>query len=243
MLRIEDLHKSFGGLSVVAGLNLAVGAGETRCIIGPNGTGKTTLFNLITGRFRADSGRIVIAGREVTRLKVHQISRLGVARKIQSPSVFEEMTVFKNLLVGGCGRRRIGDLLMSRRPPDLRDRAEAILERFQLQAQRNTRAADLSHGQKQWLEIGMVMLNDPTLILLDEPTAGMTLPETARTADLIRTAFKGKTAIIIEHDIAFVRRLDTKVTVLYRGSVMREGPFDEIAADESVRRVYLGDEA
>ncbi len=242
MLRIENLTKSFGGLKVFDGLNLEVAEGELRCIIGPNGTGKTTLFNLISGRFKPDSGRIQLRGQDIAGRQVHHISRLGIGRKFQAPSIFEDMTVMGNLLVGGTGRASAGDLLFSRQRRRHLNRIEEILDILQLGDERQRRAGDLSHGQKQWLEIGMVMLNDPDLILLDEPTAGMTPGETARTADLLKTAFKGKTTIVIEHDIPFVRRLRSTVTVLYRGQVMRQGSFDEIAADEAVRRVYLGEE-
>lgn len=242
MLRIEGLTKSFGGLKVFDGLDLAVAPGELRCIIGPNGTGKTTLFNLISGRLKPDSGRILLRGLEIGGKAVHRISRLGVGRKFQAPSIFEEMTVLENLLTGGTGRDGVRTLLLSRERRRQTRRAEEILEVLQLGDECHRRAGDLSHGQKQWLEIGVVMLNDPDLILLDEPTAGMTLAETARTADLLKTAFKGKTTVVIEHDIAFVRRLRSTVTVLYRGRVMRQGSFEEIAADEAVRRVYLGEE-
>ena len=243
MLRIEGLTKSFGGLKVFDGLDLAVAPGELRCIIGPNGTGKTTLFNLISGRLKPDGGRILLRGQEVGGKAVHRISRLGVGRKFQAPSIFEEMTVLDNLLAGGTGRSGVRALLFSRERRRQTERAEEILDVLQLREERGRRAGDLSHGQKQWLEIGVVMLNDPDLILLDEPTAGMTLAETARTADLLKSAFKGKTTVVIEHDIAFVRRLRSTVTVLYRGTVMRQGSFEEIAADEAVRRVYLGEEA
>jgi len=243
MLRIEGLTKSFGGLKVFDGLDLAVAPGELRCIIGPNGTGKTTLFNLISGRLKPDAGRILLRGQEVGGKAVHRISRLGVGRKFQAPSIFEEMTVLDNLLAGGTGRSGVGALLFSRERRRQTERAEEILDVLNLRDERQRRAGDLSHGQKQWLEIGVVMLNDPDLILLDEPTAGMTLAETARTADLLKSAFKGKTTVVIEHDIAFVRRLRSTVTVLYRGTVMRQGSFEEIAADEAVRRVYLGEEA
>ncbi len=243
MLRIEGLTKSFGGLKVFDGLDLAVAPGELRCIIGPNGTGKTTLFNLISGRLKPDGGRILLRGQEVGGKAVHRISRLGVGRKFQAPSIFEEMTVLDSLLAGGTGRSGVRALLFSRERRRQTERAEEILDVLQLREERGRRAGDLSHGQKQWLEIGVVMLNDPDLILLDEPTAGMTLAETARTADLLKSAFKGKTTVVIEHDIAFVRRLRSTVTVLYRGTVMRQGSFEEIAADEAVRRVYLGEEA
>jgi urea transport system ATP-binding protein len=243
MLDIEDVHKRFGGLSILAGLTLRVARGELRCIIGPNGAGKTTLFNLITGRLRPDTGRILFDGRDLAGLRVDQITRLGIGRKFQAPTLFEGMTVWDNLLVAGTGHLPLPSLFARRRDPAIAARAEDILGRVRLSSRRDAPAGDLSHGQKQWLEIGMVMLNDPQLVLLDEPTAGMTLAETAETADLIREVFRDRTAIIIEHDLSFVRRLDTTVTVLYRGAVMRQGPFHEIAADEAVRRVYLGEEA
>jgi len=242
MLDIKDLKKSFGGLTIFSNLNLTVDALELRCIIGPNGTGKTTLFNLITGQLKSDGGVIAFQGRDITKLKVHEINRLGIGRKFQTPAVFEDLTVWDNLVVAGTGHWATNNLFSSRVDSTLADRAQEILANVRLKELRELPASKLSHGQKQWLEIGMVMLNDPKLVLLDEPTAGMTLSETAETADIILDVFRDRTAVVIEHDIAFVRRLDTHVTVLYRGEVMREGRFDEIAADEAVRRVYLGEE-
>ena len=242
MLRIVDLHKGFGGLTVISHLDLQVMEGEMRCVIGPNGAGKTTLFNLITGRLKPDRGRIEFDQREITGLKVHEICQLGIGLKFQIPSVFKEMTVLDNLMTGGTGSVTPFRLLRGERPDALEDRVESVLADIELVDQRDICAGDLSHGQQQWLEIGIVMLNNPKLILLDEPTAGMTLAETARTADLIRNVFAGKTVIIIEHDIAFVRSLDARVTVLHRGQVLLEGSFDEIAADEGVQRIYLGEE-
>jgi urea transport system ATP-binding protein len=243
MLDIRKLSKKFGGLAIFSDLDLTVGKGELRCIIGPNGAGKTTLFNLITGRLRSDSGEIRFEDRNICRLPVHEITRLGIGRKFQAPSVFEEMTVWDNLLVAGTGHRRARRLFTTRTDPDLASRAERVLDSVRLASRRRDLAGSLSHGQKQWLEIGIVMLNDPRLVLLDEPTAGMTVAETAETADLIQEVFKDRTAIIIEHDIGFVRRLDSRVTVLNRGGVMKEGSFDEIAADAAVRKAYLGEEA
>ncbi|MEO3427477.1 ATP-binding cassette domain-containing protein [Pelagibius sp. CAU 1746] len=243
MLDIKGLRKSFGGLSIFTNLDLKVEAQELRCIIGPNGTGKTTLFNLITGQLKPDGGVIAFQGRDIGRLRVDEINRLGIGRKFQSPTVFEEMNVWDNLIVAGTGHWAPGRLFSSRVNSALEDRAEDVLRSIRLAGQRQLPASKLSHGQKQWLEIGMVMLNDPRLVLLDEPTAGMTLSETAETADIILDVFRDRTAVVIEHDIAFVRRLDTQVTVLYRGEVLREGKFEEIAADEAVRRVYLGEDA
>jgi len=243
MLDIRNLNKKFGGLAIFSDLNLQVGKGELRCIIGPNGAGKTTLFNLITGRLRSDSGEIRFEDRDICRLPVNEIARLGIGRKFQAPSVFEEMTVWNNLMVAGTGHRRAHRLFSTRTDAGLAARAERVLESVRLTARRDDLAGSLSHGQKQWLEIGIVMLNDPRLVLLDEPTAGMTVSETAETADLIQEVFRDRTAIIIEHDISFVRRLDSRVTVLNRGGVMKEGSFDEIAADAAVRKVYLGEEA
>jgi urea transport system ATP-binding protein len=243
MLDIRNLNKKFGGLAIFSDLNLQVGKGELRCIIGPNGAGKTTLFNLITGRLRSDSGEIRFEDRDICRLPVNEIARLGIGRKFQAPSVFEEMTVWNNLMVAGTGHRRAHRLFSTKTDAGLAARAERVLESVRLTVRRDDLAGSLSHGQKQWLEIGIVMLNDPRLVLLDEPTAGMTVSETAETADLIQEVFKDRTAIIIEHDISFVRRLDSRVTVLNRGGVMKEGSFDEIAADAAVRKAYLGEEA
>ncbi len=241
MLRIENLHKKFGGLTVMDGLDLNVSAGEIRCIIGPNGTGKTTLFNLITGRLKPDSGSIKIGGRDIGFMRVHEIAQLGVSRKFQSPTIFGDLSVEDNLIIAANGRRSVADLIRSRRH-GATQRVEDILDRLDFRQYRDSRSGDLSHGQRQWLEIGMVLLNEPDLILLDEPTAGMTLTETARTADLIREVLHGRTTLVIEHDIAFVRRLASPVTVLFRGKVMCEGSFDEVAADEQVQRVYLGED-
>jgi urea transport system ATP-binding protein len=191
---------------------------------------------------RSDSGEIRFENRDICRVPVHEITRLGIGRKFQAPSVFEEMTVWDNLIVAGTGHRQALRLFTTRLDPDLAARAEHVLESVRLAARRNDLAGSLSHGQKQWLEIGIVMLNDPRLVLLDEPTAGMTVAETAETADLIQQVFKDRTAIIIEHDISFVRRLQGRVTVLNRGGVMKEGSFEEIAADAAVRKVYLGEE-
>jgi urea ABC transporter ATP-binding protein UrtD len=228
---------------VISDLNLKVGQGELRCIIGPNGAGKTTLFNLITGRLKPDSGRVLFGGHDITHSKVHEIARRGIGRKFQAPSVFEMLTVWDNLIVAGTGHRAFRELFTATPDSDLTKRAEAVLKTVRLAPFRTALASDLSHGQKQWLEIGIVMLNDPQLVLLDEPTAGMTLSETAETADLIRDVFRDRTAVIIEHDVSFVRRLNSTVTVLHRGRVMREGTFGEIAADEAVRRIYLGEDA
>lgn len=241
MLQIEALHKRFGGLTVTGSLDLHVNMGELRCIIGPNGTGKTTLFNLITGRDKPDSGRILIRGRNVVGRRVYEIARMGVSRKFQSPSVFENLTVRENLLVAATGHNSIIDLLRNRRGAAAAS-IDDMLARLDLTASSGRPARDLSHGQKQWLEIGMVLLTEPDVVLLDEPTAGMTLAETAKTANLIRSVLQGRTTIVIEHDIAFIRELGARITVLYRGKVMCEGSFDEIAADQEVRRVYLGEQ-
>lgn len=240
MLKIDKLHKKFGGLTVMNGLDLSVGTGEIRSIIGPNGTGKTTLFNLITGRLKPDSGSIAIGGKNIGAMRVHEIAQLGVSRKFQSPTIFADLTVEDNLIIAANGRRGAADLIRSRRHGALR-RIEDILDRLDFRQYRTRRSGDLSHGQRQWLEIGMVLLNEPDLILLDEPTAGMTLTETARTADLIREILHGRTTLVIEHDLTFVRRLASPVTVLFRGKVMCEGSFEEVAADEQVQRVYLGE--
>ena len=243
MLEIRGLHKRFGGLTVIANLDLSVAAGELRCIIGPNGAGKTTLFNLISGKLRPDKGKILFEGKNICGYSVNRIARMGIGRKFQSPTVFDELSVWDNLAVAGNGHSPNARLFTTSLSSALLGRTEEILETVKLARHRDRSAGALSHGEKQWLEIGMIMLNEPRLVLLDEPTAGMTLMETAQTADLVRKVFRNCTAIIIEHDISFVRRLDSAVTVLHRGGVMREGRFREVAADPLVRSVYLGEEA
>jgi urea ABC transporter ATP-binding protein UrtD len=231
----------FGGVSAVDDVTLHVATGEIRCLVGPNGAGKTTLFNLIAGALRPTAGWIRFKGRDVTGLSPRRLSRLGVARKYQAPSVFDEFSVRQNLSVALDGKRRLRELLRHHRGAEA-PIAGAAAE-LGLGDRLDVQAGQLAHGERQWLEIGMVLINQPELLLLDEPTAGMTREETVATEGLVRriAQSRGLTTIVIEHDINFVRALADKITVLYKGRVLLEGSADEVEGDPEVRRVYLGE--
>jgi urea ABC transporter ATP-binding protein UrtD len=242
LLEVRDIRKEFGGLTALNGVNLAIAAGEIRCIVGPNGCGKTTLFNVITGTFPPSGGRVICRGQDITGLKPHKISRLGIARKFQVPGVYPTLSVVENLeipLSAGAGRRGPFALLRHRHAGD---RLEPLLGRFGL-AQAATRPAGmLAHGQKQWLEMAMLMATDAELLLLDEPTAGMTAPEKTATAGLIAEMRRDANVavLVIEHDMGFVQELACPVVVMIRGAVFCEGPYAEIQANPAVREAYLG---
>jgi len=244
-LEVEDLTKDFGGVQAVAGLALALAEGEILCIIGPNGCGKTTLFNLITGEFAPSSGRLRFRGRDLAGLRPFEISRLGIGRKFQVPAVYPALTVRENLTVplfAEAGRRGLRGLLTRDREAG---EAEGLLDLVRLADKAGLPAGELSHGEKQWLEIALVLASRPRLMLLDEPTAGMTLGETEATAELIlRIRKEMKTAIVaIEHDMAFVRRLGCPVAVMLQGRILRRGAYAEVSADPLVREAYLGGQA
>jgi ABC-type uncharacterized transport system ATPase subunit len=230
LLEAENLHRAFGGLIAVNGISLRVSEGSLSCIIGPNGAGKSTLFNMFCGVMRPSRGSIRFEGRDMVGLPSYRFARHGIARKFQVPSVFESMNVRDNLLVSARGSDASGDLL----------RADELIALLSLGPLAGTVAGELAHGQKQWLEIGMGLMTRPKLLLLDEPTAGMSGEETRKTADLL-LGLRGKTAIIaIEHDMRFVRQLNCRTLVLHQGRVIAEGSFADIEADALVRDVYLG---
>jgi len=231
LLAARGLTAQFGGLKAVRSVDLVLDPGELRCIIGPNGAGKSTLFNMIAGTLRPTEGSISYCGREMVGLPIHHFARLGIARKFQVPSLFADMTVLENLQVSERNRRSARDR---------EARAERMLAALGLQPQTELRAGTLAHGQKQWLEIGMALMAEPKLLLLDEPTAGMTADETRRTADLLRGFVGSLTTVVIEHDMRFVRALACRTTVMHQGQIIADGRFDEIEADELVRDVYLG---
>jgi urea ABC transporter ATP-binding protein UrtD len=242
LLEVEDVTKAFGGVQALAGVRLTVDEGGLRCIIGPNGCGKTTLFNVITGAFRPTSGTVRFAGRDITGLRPHQISRLGIARKFQVPGIYPSLTVAENLEVPLVAARARHGPLGLLRGAARRGAGRDLLARFRLAGHAAEPAGVLAHGQKQWLEIAMLLAGEVRLLLLDEPTAGMTVAETARTADLIREihAQAGVAVLIIEHDMSFVQRLECPVVVMMRGAVLREGSYHEIQHDPAVREAYLG---
>jgi urea transport system ATP-binding protein len=239
ILEMHSLRKSFGGLTAIDGLSMSVDEGELRCVIGPNGAGKTTLFGLICGYVQPDSGRIVFDGRTLSGLSVQQISRWGIGRKFQSPTVFGDLSAVENLQVAARGGSSLRELAFSQADPP-GEIVEEVLETIELGEKRNLPAQSLSHGEKQWLEMGMVLASRPRLLLLDEPTAGMTPMETHKTAELIRRVTRQMTTVVIEHDLKFIREIGTTVTVLYYGAVLAEGPIDAIAQDQKVRQAYLG---
>lgn len=243
ILEVRNVTKKFGGLTAIKELSLSIEEGGSRCIIGPNGSGKTTLFNLITGQFKLTEGQIIFDGKDISRASIPTISRMGLCRKFQNPSVFEDLTVIDNLRVSAISDynltkmfRNIGDGVKVEREID------GVLERIGISQKRDWYAHSLAHGEKQWLEIGMVLIKKPRLILLDEPTAGMTSQETKKTVDIIRAIGSEYTCIVIEHDLDFIRALGGNIVVLNRGEMLATGTYDEIATNQIVRDVYLGDE-
>jgi len=241
ILTLEGVDKSFDGFKAINDLTFYMDTGELRTIIGPNGAGKSTMLDLITGRTRPDRGKIEF-GRDtdLTRLNEYQINRLGVGRKFQTPTVYVEHTVFENILLSLPGRRSVWETIFSRITPAQRERIDEVLETVGLAAQRQRLAGELAHGQKQWLELGMLLAQDPKLLLVDEPAAGMTDEETIKTGELLLRLAGKHSIIVIEHDMTFVRQIARKVTVLHQGSVLCEGSVEEVQNDQKVVEVYLG---
>jgi urea transport system ATP-binding protein len=241
LLYLDGVTVTFDGFRALNGLSLRLNEGEMRAVIGPNGAGKTTMMDVITGKTRPDSGKVVFGkDTDLTRLDEPAIASLGIGRKFQKPTVFEPHTVWDNLLLALAGDRRPGFTLFARETAHEKRRIESILETTRLTDARRRTAADLSHGQKQWLEIGMLLAQEPQLLLVDEPVAGMTDAETEQTAALLREINRTRSVVVVEHDMAFVRALDVKVTVLHEGSVLSEGSIDFVSDDPKVIEVYLG---
>lgn len=233
LLATEQLTKNFGGLTAVDSVDFSVEAGEIRCLIGPNGAGKSTLLELITGQLSPSEGSIYFDGRDLTGMDPHERIDTGLSVKFQSPHVYENLTVEQNLQVPLQRTDRDAERVMAE-----------TLDRVSLAEKAATGASELSHGEKQRLEIGMAVTLDPTLMLLDEPVAGMSVDETADVAELIGSLHDdGMTFLVVEHDMEFVRRISERVTVLNQGSIFRQGSIEEIEADEDVRRIYLGENA
>ena len=241
LLYLDNVTVSFDGFRALNALSLTVDHAEMRAIIGPNGAGKTTMMDVITGKARPNEGTALFEGcHDLAALDEVTIAELGIGRKFQTPTVFEMHTVEDNLLLALKNERGPLATLFSRRTAQERERIEALLERVRLTNQRCRRAGELSHGQKQWLEIGMLLAQEPKLLLIDEPAAGMTDQETADTADLLRDIARSKAVIVVEHDMTFVRDLGVKVTCLHEGTVLAEGSLDAVSANERVVEVYLG---
>ena len=245
ILYLEDVSVSFDGFKAINKLSLDIAPGELRCIIGPNGAGKTTLMDIITGKTRPDEGTVFFGSTiDLLRHKESEIAQLGIGRKFQKPTVFEQLTVFENLelaLKTRKGRDRdVWASMFFKLDSHQKDRLAEMLVTIHLADSVNRLAGNLSHGQKQWLEIGMLLMQDPKLLLLDEPVAGMTDDETARTAELFLT-LKGKHSLmVVEHDMSFIKTISEIVTVLCDGSVLAQGTLDQVQADERVIKVYLG---
>jgi urea transport system ATP-binding protein len=241
LLYLDGVTVSFDGFKALRGLSLILEPGEMRAIIGPNGAGKTTMMDVITGKTKADEGDVFFDGSiDLKGLDETAIAELGIGRKFQKPTVFENLTLADNIMLALKGPRGPYSALFGQRNRMARERIDVFLERARLVDRRDERAANLSHGQKQWLEIAMLLAQDPKLLLVDEPVAGMTDAETEATVALLHDIHKDRTVVVVEHDMAFVRALGVKVSVLHEGAVLAEGSIDTVSANERVVEVYLG---
>jgi urea transport system ATP-binding protein len=241
VLYLEDITVSFDGFKALNNLSLAIDAGELRCIIGPNGAGKTTMMDVITGKTRPDSGRAFFGQTiDLTRLSESQIAHEGIGRKFQKPTIFERHSAWENLELAMKADKRVRRTLFAKLSGEEKSRIEATLEQIGLAGQAARPAGLLSHGQKQWLEIGMLLMQEPKLLLLDEPVAGMSDEETERTAELFLSLAGKHSLVVVEHDMAFIASIARKVTVLHEGSVLAEGSLSTVQADPRVIEVYLG---
>ena len=241
ILSVEDLTVAFDGFCAVEGLGLSVDEDELRCVIGPNGAGKTTLLDMICGKTKPSRGSIRFKDYELTDMIEYEVTRVGVGRKFQTPSTYEDLTVLENLEISYPEKRGVVGSLFFKRDAALRDKIEEVARRIYLGEQLHVKAGSLSHGQKQWLEIGMLLMQDPELLLLDEPVAGMSAREREQTAEMLNGISTGRSTIVIEHDMAFVQMIAHRVTVMHEGKVLAEGSMDEIQSDPRVIEVYLGD--
>jgi urea transport system ATP-binding protein len=241
ILYLEDVSVSFDGFKAINKLSLDIAPGELRCIIGPNGAGKTTMMDIITGKTRPDEGTVYFGSTiDLLRLREAEISQMGIGRKFQKPTVFEQLTVFENLELALKTQKTVAASIWWRMNSAQSDRLAEVLHTIHLSEQVSRPAGTLSHGQKQWLEIGMLLMQDPKLLLLDEPVAGMTDEETARTAELFLSLKGQHTLMVVEHDMGFIKTISDIVTVLCDGSVLAQGTLEQVQADERVIEVYLG---
>ena len=241
LLYLDDVSVSFDGFRAINNLSFILQKGEMRAIIGPNGAGKTTMMDIITGKTKPDKGEVFFdTNVDLTKHDEAEIAQLGIGRKFQKPTVFESQTVEDNLLLALAGPRTAFKALFHKSNNVETDRISEILAIVRLEPRRHELAANLSHGQKQWLEIGMLLAQDPKLLLVDEPVAGMTDSETVETARLLKEIAKTRSVVVVEHDMHFVRSLGVKVTCLHEGSVLSEGSLDFVSADDRVIEVYLG---
>ncbi len=242
LLEVSGVSVTFDGFRAINNLSIAIAEPELRAVIGPNGAGKTTFMDIVTGKTRPDAGRVIWGEKSVSLLGMSEsaIARVGIGRKFQKPTVFEEQTVRENLAMALKDSRGPLDVLLSRPSLEAEARVVDLAEEIGLSADLPRHAGELSHGQKQWLEIGMLLAQDPRLLLVDEPAAGMTPAEREHTTDLLKRAARTRAVVVIEHDMEFVRRLGCKVTVLHEGSVLAEGSIDHVTQNREVIDVYLG---
>lgn len=240
VLAVEGLTVSFDGFKAVNDLTFYVDENEIRVIIGPNGAGKTTVLDLICGRTKATDGSIKFRNRELTRMKEHDIVKAGVGRKFQTPSIYGDLSVFENLEISFPRGRSVFGALVFKRDEEVVSKVHEVANMIFLGDQLDKQAELLSHGQKQWLEIGMLLMQDPDLLMLDEPVAGMSVGERQQTAELLRSIIKDRSVIVIEHDMQFVAQIADKVTVLHQGKILAEGSVDKVKNDPKVIEVYLG---
>jgi urea transport system ATP-binding protein len=238
ILEVRGLVVDFDGFKAIDGVDFTVNKGEVRFIIGPNGAGKTTLIDVITGLTRSTEGTVSFFQQDITRMKEHKVVRLGIGRSFQTPTVFEQLTVIENLDLAGAFRK--GMFALMRRRRGVTEPVQRTLERIGLAAKGDEKAGSLSHGQKQWLEIGMLLVQEPKLLLLDEPVAGMSTSERIATGELLLDLAGDHTVVVVEHDMAFLRRFASVVTVMHEGKILSEGTVQEVQSDKRVREVYLG---
>ena len=242
ILYIEDLSVSFDGFKAIDNLNLYIGDGELRCIIGPNGAGKTTLMDIITGKTRPDSGTVFFGQyTDLLEFSEAEIAQIGIGRKFQKPTVFEQHSVFENLELAMAANKRVWNSLTAQLTGEQKDRIDEILVQASLIEFKQLPAKLLSHGQKQWLEIAMLVMQEPRLLLVDEPVAGMTHQEMDKTAELLHQLAGRHSVVVVEHDMDFVRSIASEVTVLHQGSVLAQGTMEQLQSDPEVVAVYLGE--
>ena len=242
ILRTENLSVSFDGFRALNRLDFSLQRGELRVVIGPNGAGKTTLLDAICGKVTPTEGRVLFKGQDLRGLREHEIVHLGIGRKFQTPSIYRDHTVFENLELSFKAKKTVFSTLFAQRSRTLREQIYRILELIGLQDKIGQRAGALSHGEKQWLEIGMVIVLDPDLLLIDEPVAGMTDDESEKTGELLKSIAQDQAILVIEHDMTFVRQIAKTVTVLHEGALLFEGPVDEVQRHPRVIEIYLGRE-
>lgn len=241
LLYLDDVRVSFDGYKALRGLSMVLAPNEMRAIIGPNGAGKTTMMDVITGKTRPDAGTVYFGGSvDLTKRDEAEIAELGIGRKFQKPTVFENHSVETNVMLALKAPRGAFATLFGKAAREAREKVDGVLRRIRLWDHRARRAGDLSHGQKQWLEIGMLLIQDPDLLMLDEPVAGMSVSERVKTAELLHRIIRDRSVIVIEHDMKFVEDIARKVTVLHQGRILAEGPMSEVKANPKVVEVYLG---